>query len=89
MAPIIILAILAAAWLLSYWWLNRKGTGTVEIHNRTGGTDSALLAYQLGRDTFHSRVIDGFVKGLVAGGWKNRRAGRRFPCPGMRLRIVV
>ena len=70
MILIIILAILAAAWILSYWWLNQEVAGKVEVHNPDGHGGSALVVYHPGRGTFHRRVIGGFVKGLVESGWR-------------------
>jgi hypothetical protein len=70
MVLIIVLAILAAAWILSYWWLNQEITAKLEIHNPTGGTGSALVVYHPGRGTFHRRVVGGFVEGLVTSGWR-------------------
>jgi hypothetical protein len=73
MVLIIILAVLAAAWILSYWWLNKEVTGKVEIHNPEGDRGSALVVYHPGRGTFHRRVIRGFVEGLIASGWRVER----------------
>jgi hypothetical protein len=70
MILIIILALLAAAWILSYWWLNKEVAGKVEIHNPEGDGGSALVVYHPGRGTFHRQVIDGFAEGLVASGWR-------------------
>jgi flavodoxin len=70
MVLIIILAILAAVWILSYWWLNREVVGKVEVRNPGGDTGSALVVYHPGRGTFHPRVVGGFVEGLVASGWR-------------------
>ena len=36
MALAIILPILAAAWILSYWWLNREVPAEVEVCNLEG-----------------------------------------------------
>jgi flavorubredoxin len=66
----IVLAFLAAAWILSYWWLNREVVGKVEVRNAGGDTGSALVVYHPGRGTFHRRVVGGFVEGLVASGWR-------------------
>jgi hypothetical protein len=70
MSLIIVLAILAAAWILSYWWLNKEAAGKFEIHNPGGATGSALVVYHPGRGTFHPQVIGGFVEGLVDSGWR-------------------
>jgi hypothetical protein len=70
MLLIIILAILTAAWTLSYWWLNKEAAGKAEIHNPGGATGSALVVYHPGRGTFHCQVVGGFVEGLVASGWR-------------------
>ena len=70
MVPIIILAILAAAWILSYWWLNQEVAGQVEVRNPEGDTGSALVVYHPGRGTFHRQVVGGFVDGLVGSGWR-------------------
>lgn len=67
---IIVLAMLAAAWILSYWWLNNEAADEVKIHNPEGATGSALVVYHPGRGTFHPQVISGFVEGLVASGWR-------------------
>jgi hypothetical protein len=70
MALVIILAILAAAWALSYWWLNKEVAGELVVHNPDGDTGSALVVYHPGPGSFHSQVVDGYVQGLVAGGWR-------------------
>jgi hypothetical protein len=70
MAALTILAILAVAWFLSYWWLNREAAPQVEVRNPEGDTGSALVVYHPGRGTFHRQVMGGFVEGLVASGWR-------------------
>jgi hypothetical protein len=70
MALLIILAILAVAWFLSYWWLNQEVAGQREVRNPGGDTGSALVVYHPGRGTFHRRVIGGYVEGLVSSGWR-------------------
>jgi hypothetical protein len=70
MALVIILTVLAAAWILSYWWLNKEVAGEVEVRNPEGDTGSALVVYHPGPGTFHRQVVDSFVEGLVAGGWR-------------------
>jgi hypothetical protein len=66
----IILAILAVAWILSYWWLNKEGPYQAEARNPEGDKGSALVVYHPGRGTFHPKVVSGFVEGLVADGWR-------------------
>jgi hypothetical protein len=66
----IILAILAMAWVLSYWWLNNEVPYKAEVRNPEGDRGSALVVYHPGRGTFHPRVVGGFVEGLMSSGWR-------------------
>ena len=70
MIGIVALIVLVAAWGLSYLWLNQEVVGKVEVQNPEGGAGTALVVYHPGRGSFHPRVISGFVKGLVAKGWR-------------------
>jgi hypothetical protein len=70
MAIMIIVTILAAAWILSYWWLNKEVPAEVKVRNPEGDTGSALVVYHPGRGTFHPQVVGAFVDGLLAGGWR-------------------
>jgi hypothetical protein len=66
MALIVILAMLAAAWILSYWWLNKEVLAEVEARNPGGDTGTALVVDHPGPGTFHPQVVGAFVDGLVA-----------------------
>jgi hypothetical protein len=47
MVLMIILVLLVAAWTLSYWWLNKKVAGKVEVHhddNYANGEQNQALA---------------------------------------------
>jgi hypothetical protein len=69
MIVLVIVVMLAAAWILLSWWLNQEVAGQGEIRNPEGNTGSALVVYHPGRGTFHRRVVAGFVDGLVRSGW--------------------
>jgi hypothetical protein len=70
MALTIIVTILVASWILSYWWLNREAAEVIELRNPEGERGSALVVYHPGPGTFHRQVVGGFVQGLVASGWR-------------------
>jgi flavorubredoxin len=67
---IIILILLAGAWTWSYLWLNEEVVSEIEVWNPEGYMGTALVVYHPGRGSFHSRVISGFVEGLVSRGWQ-------------------
>ena len=81
MALIIILAVLAAAWILSYRWLNKEVASEVEVRNPKGDTGSALVVYHPGPGTFHRQVVAGFVQGLVADGCRVKIASASNQAP--------
>jgi hypothetical protein len=68
--PGIILFVLAAAWTLSYLWLNQEVVSQIDVRNPEGKTGTALVVYHPGRGSFHSRVVSSFADGLVSGGWR-------------------
>jgi hypothetical protein len=80
-AIVIVLAVLAAAWIVSYLWLNKAVVQPVEVENPDGEAGTALVVDHPGRGTFHVQVISGYVEGLVASGWRVERttASRRAP----------
>jgi len=67
---IIALTVLAAAWALSYLWLNKEFVSGIEVRNPEGEAGTALVVDHPGRGSFHVRVISGFVEGLVSSGWR-------------------
>jgi hypothetical protein len=81
MAIIIVLVALAAAWIVSYLWLNVEVVSQIEVQNPQGDAGTALVVDHPGRGSFHVRVVSGYVEGLVAGGWRVERttASRQAP----------
>ena len=81
MAIIIVLVALAAAWILSYLWLNKATVSRVEVQNPEGDAGTALVVDHPGRGSFHVQVVSGFVEGLVSSGWRVERttASRQAP----------
>jgi hypothetical protein len=70
MIPAILVLVIAAAWILPYWWFNKAVIGPVEVRNPVGDRGSALVVYHPGRGTFHQRVVEGFIGGLVGNSWQ-------------------
>jgi flavorubredoxin len=68
--PAIVLFVLAAAWTLSYLWLNQEVVSQVDVRNPEGKKGTALVVYHPGRGSFHSRVVSSFADGLASGGWR-------------------
>jgi hypothetical protein len=67
---ILVLGVLAVAWVSSYLWLNAETVSGIEVQNPAGEVGTALVVDHPGRGSFHARVVSGFVEGLVAGGWR-------------------
>ena len=61
MVLIVVLAVLAAALVLSCLWLNIEITSEVEIRNPEGAAGTALLVYHPGRSDFQEKVTYAFV----------------------------
>ena len=70
MTWILVLGVLAVAWVSSYLWLNAETVSGIEVQNPAGQAGTALVVDHPGRGSFHVRVVSGFVDGLVAGGWR-------------------
>ena len=67
---ILVLGVLAVAWVSSYLWLNAETVSGIEVQNPAGEVGTALVVDHPGQGSFHARVVSGFVEGLVAGGWR-------------------
>ena len=70
MVLIVVLAVLAAALVLSYLWLSIEVKSEVEVRNLEGDAGTALLVYHPGKSDFQEKVTYAFAEGLVSNGWR-------------------
>jgi hypothetical protein len=70
MVLVVILVVLVASGVLSYFWLDREVVSQVEVRNPEGDAGTALVVYHPGKSDFQEKVTYAFAESLVSNGWR-------------------